>query len=371
MGRALGVGHHGRRGAADPPRDRAGLGVRRMDRGGAGRAARPGPRDLRGARALARHHHHGRGRDRRLVDRGGHRHGRCVADHLGHRRRLRAVTGTRSPTRGRGRRPRGRRHRVRPARRPAVPGAALGDRRRLGADDAALGLVGRPPAPRVDPSAALHDAGQPARHPARHHRPGARLPLVRPRAGPPARREPPGRRRDHRGAGQRRPRPARRRRGVGVQHLHRRRRTLVPDHEQGQARPQRPRETAYVRWVPHRPAGVHARLRADDRGDRQGALPGPSSGTTRPDAAGRSRLDVRRAPGRDQRAGPRPQHRDHHRGDAQGHPLHLRRLRRLRRDRPPRRDLPSRVAGGPRRPRPGAGHARAARRVRRRGATTS
>ena len=86
-----------------------------------------------------------------------------------------------------------------------------------------------------------------------------------------------------------------------------------------------------------RPPGLHAGLRAHHRRDRQGALPGASSGTTRPHAAGPPRLDLRGAPGGDQRAGPRPQHRDHHRGDAQGHPQHLRRLRRLRRDRPPRR----------------------------------
>ena len=40
-----------------------------------------------------------------------------------------------------GRRPRGRRHRLHPARRPPVPGAALGDRGRLGADHASLGVL--------------------------------------------------------------------------------------------------------------------------------------------------------------------------------------------------------------------------------------
>ena len=39
-------------------------------------------------------------------------------------------------------------------------------------------------------AAAVHDAGQPAGHPARHDRPGAGLPLVRPRAGPGPDREP-------------------------------------------------------------------------------------------------------------------------------------------------------------------------------------
>ena len=47
---------------------------------------------------------------------------------------------------------------------------------------APVGELGQPPARRVDRPAAVHDTGQPAGHPARHLRPGAGVPVVRPRA---------------------------------------------------------------------------------------------------------------------------------------------------------------------------------------------
>ena len=75
------------------------------------------------------------------------------------------------------------------------------------------------------------------------------------------------------------------------------------------------------------------------------------------------RLDLRAPPCGQQRPPPRPQHRPGGRRDAARHQGRLRRLRGLRRDRPPRRHVPARVAGRPRRARPRARAARADRRA--------
>ena len=103
----------------------------------------------------------------------------------------------------------------------AAVGAAVGH----GADAPALG---RQPARTAlhewTRAAAVHHAGQPAGHPARHRAPGC--PAFRwydRELGRVLVANRPGRRRGHRGAGQQRPRAARRRRRLDLQPVHRRR----------------------------------------------------------------------------------------------------------------------------------------------------
>ena len=82
---------------------------------------------------------------------------------------------------GRRRGPRGRRRRVRAARRGPVPGAPDGDHRRHGARRSPAGsAAGTHTLRRVDPQAAGDHAGQPDGHPARRDRRHPGLPLVRP-----------------------------------------------------------------------------------------------------------------------------------------------------------------------------------------------
>ena len=127
--------------------------------------------------------------------------------------------------------------RVRAAGRGAVPGGPVGAAVGDDADAAPLGGERQPPAAGVDGAAAVHHTGQPAGHPARDLRRGARVPVVRPRARSRAGGQPPGRRRDHRGARQHRPRPARRRRRLDLQPVLRRRPDQHDDDEQGQPGP--------------------------------------------------------------------------------------------------------------------------------------
>ena len=87
-------------------------------------------------------------------------------------------------------RPRRRRRGVRADRRRAVPGAAVGGAVGRRRHHPTLGHLRRLRPARVDAPAAVHDAGQPAGHPARHDRPGPGVPLVRPRARSVARRQP-------------------------------------------------------------------------------------------------------------------------------------------------------------------------------------
>ena len=82
-----------------------------------------------------------------------------------------------------------------------------------------------------------------------------------------------------------------------------------------------------------------------DRRDRPGAVPGGAAEAARGLPAGAPLVDVRRAAGLQQRPAARPQHGGGERGDDARCPQHLRGLRRLRRDRPPRRGHPDRVPG--------------------------
>ena len=84
--------------------------------------------------------------------------------------------------------------------------------------------TGSPRGARVDRAAALHDTGQPAGHPPGQRRRGPGVPLVRPRPGARPGGQPPRGRLDHRVPRQHRARPARRRRRVDLQPVHRRRR---------------------------------------------------------------------------------------------------------------------------------------------------
>ena len=132
--------------------------------------------------------------------------------HRRQRRRLRRQARPAAQA-GEDRRPRGRRRHLRPAGRRPLPGAALGARsparcRPSGAGSPSGDYVLHEWTPQLP----CTTPGQPAGHPARHDRPDPGVPLVRPRARPRPGRQPARRRRGHRGAGQRRPRAARRRR---------------------------------------------------------------------------------------------------------------------------------------------------------------
>ena len=139
-----------------------------------------------------------------------------------------------------------------------------------------------------------------------------------------------------------------RRRGLDLEPVHRRRPPLADDDE--------PRRTPARRRRRRDGRGVVPR---DAERASPAASPGPSPRSSR--SAGRpvvrcvATLDPRvhrgwtfaAAAGRHQRPAARPQHRAGRRGDAPRHEGRLRRLRRLRRDRPPCRDVPAGVAGGP------------------------
>ena len=90
---------------------------------------------------------------------------------------------------------------------------------------------GRAGPARVDRAAALHDAGLPAGDPDGQRRRRAGVPVVRPGARPGPGRQPPAGRLDHRGPGEHRSRTARRRRGLDLQPVHRRRPQGVHDDE--------------------------------------------------------------------------------------------------------------------------------------------
>ena len=235
--------------------------------------------------------------------------------------------------------------RVRPARRGLLPGHALGAAVGHDADPASLGRRRRARAPRVDRAAALHDAGQPAGHPdgQRRRRPG--VPVVRPGARPGAGGQPPGGRRDHRGAGQHRARPARRRRGLDLQPLHRRRPERRDDDEQAGGQPRVP---AY----PRRCSRASCCAPTASPAASSARSPRWSANGSRP--SGSRRLDVHPRVHRSWtfaglRAFSNGLLRDLNtalvaRGDDARRAQHLRRLRRLRRDRPPRGRHPDRVA---------------------------
>ena len=101
-----------------------------------------------------------------------------------------------------------------------------------------------------------------------------------------------------------------------------------------------------VRRVLHPPGGLPARGHPHHRRDGQGGVPGAAPGPPRGRAADRPRRFLRRPAGGDQRLPARPQRGARRRGDDEGLEVDLRRLRRLRRDRPPRRCDPLGVARG-------------------------
>ena len=208
---------------------------------------------------------------------------------------------------------------------------------------------------RVDRPAAVHDAGQPAGDPAgqRRRRPG--LPVVRPRPGAGPGGQPARGRLDHRVAGEHRARPARRRRRLDLQPLHRRRPEGRHDHEPAGGVARVAPHAPGVRALPDPARRPGAQLLPDDGRDRPGAVPGDATAAAGRASAGAPLLDVRRPASLQQLPAARPEHRRGERGDDAGRPQHLRRLRRLRRDRAPRRGDPDRVAGRARRPRPGGG----------------
>ena len=84
-------------------------------------------------------------------------------------------------------------------------------------DDQPLGALGQPHLDRVDRPGAVDHPGEPGRAAARQQRRHPGVPLVRPRARPPPRGQPPRGRRDHRVAGRQRPWPAGRRRREHLQ----------------------------------------------------------------------------------------------------------------------------------------------------------
>ena len=103
-------------------------------------------------------------------------------------------------------------------------------------------------------------------------RPG--LPLVRPRAGPRAGGQPSRGRLDHRDAGQHRPRPARRRRGLDLQPVHRRRAEGRHDDEQAGGVARVAPDPPGVRALPAPARRPGAQPLPDGRRDRPGAVPG-------------------------------------------------------------------------------------------------
>ena len=236
--------------------------------------------------------------------------------------------------------------RVRPARR--CPGAVAGERDpfRKHPHHQSMGAVGQPHLDRVDGPRALDHAGEPGRAAARQQPRHPGVPVVRPRAGPAPRRQPARGRRDHRGPGQQRPWAARRRRRQHLQPVLRRRRDLPAHDERAQGGDEGPRPVAVVRRLLH-PPGRHPEGRHHDhRRDGQGGVPGPAPGAPWRRAADRPRRRLRRAARGHQRLPARPQRRPRGRGDDEGLQGDLRRLRRLRRDRPPRRRDPLGVARG-------------------------
>jgi hypothetical protein len=169
----------------------------RMDRGRTGDALRPGAGhvDSPGGRPG--------GELRQLLDggprgmdHGSLRHAAGLDSHRRHRRDLRGVTPADPTHPGPGRR-RGR-SALPPARWGVPPGHAVGAHVRDHADPPALGRRRFPHAPRVDRADAVHDSGKPAGDPPRHGVGGPGVPLVRPRAGQGAGRQPSRGRRDHR-----------------------------------------------------------------------------------------------------------------------------------------------------------------------------
>ena len=190
--------------------------------------------------------------------------------------------------------------------------------------------------------------------PAGHHRRGAGVPLVRPRARSRPRGQPSGRRRRHRGARDLGRGTARGPWGLGLEPVLRGRGAQHDDDEPGRAHARVPRHPADRGPLRAEAGRLHPQRLPDRRRGGPRALPGPPAAAPRRRAPGGPALDVRPAPGGDQRGAAGPQHRRRRPGDAEGHAERLRRLRGLRRGRPPRGMQPDRVAPGPAGPRRGA-----------------
>ena len=218
-----------------------------------------------------------------------------------------------------------------------------------GAHDPPLaGLGGLPPAPsgRRSCRAPRRPASSGSCTAPSTGRPG--LPVVRPGAGPGAGRQPAGRRPDHRGAGEQRARSAVRRRRLDLEPVLRRRPPVAADDEPRRRQPRGAADAAGVGLVPATPTGFARsfnRTLAEIVKERWQAR-----------QQERHRLDPRVHRGWTfalLRAVTNALLRDLNTALVaeemlRGTKVHLRRLRRLRRDRPPRRDVPARVAGRPR-----------------------
>ena len=261
--------------------------------------------------------------------------------------------------------------RVRPAGRRVVPGHAVGPAVWLHADPAPLDRRGPPGSARVDRAAALHHAGLPAGDPDGQRRRRAGVSVVRPGARPGPRRQPSAGRLDHRGPSQHRTRPARRRRGLDLQPVHRRRSQGVHDDEPAGGVPGFTTYSCGVRPLPAPARRAVPQPVPDHRGGGPRAVPGGAAAAPDGAPAGAPLVDLRRTARVQQRAAARPEHRPGRGGDDARGAQHLRRLRRLRRDRAPRRQHPDRVPRGPHRARPGPGPAGEGRGAALRGTTTS